>query len=86
LTHDFSRNRLSLNADITLRIVAGLSLSLSGNYSFIHDQLGLRKEGATEQERLLRLRELGTGYSYYAYIGLSYAFGSIYSNIVNPIF
>jgi len=57
-----------------------------GGYSFIRDQLSLRKEGASEQERLLRLREIETGYSYWISFGLTYTFGSIYSNIVNPIF
>lgn len=84
--HDFSKNRLSLYADATLRVVAGLSLSLSGGYDFIHDQLGLRKSGATEQERLLRLRELATGYSYWTAVSVTYTFGSVYNNIVNPIF
>lgn len=84
--HDLSRNRLSLYSSVSLRIVAGLSVSLSGGCSFIHDQLSLRKAGATEEERLLRLRELQTGYSYWTSVGLTYTFGSIYSNIVNPIF
>jgi len=84
--HDFSKNRLSLYGDATLRIVAGLSLGLGGSYSFIHDQLALRKGAITDEERLLRLKEQATGYSYYGYVSLTYTFGSIYNNIVNPIF
>jgi hypothetical protein len=61
-------------------------VEVSGGYDFIHDQLSLRKEGATEEERLLRLREMATGYSYWTSLSLTYTFGSIFSNIVNPIF
>lgn len=84
--HDFKKNRLSISGEITWRVISGLSVSVSGDYSFIHDQLSLRKEGASEQERLLRLRELATGYTYWTSFTLTYTFGSIYSNIVNPIF
>jgi hypothetical protein len=84
--HDISKNRLSLYGSVSLRVIAGLSVSLSGGYNFIHDQLGLRKAGATEEERLLRLREMATGYSYWTSVGVTYTFGSAFSNIVNPIF
>jgi len=84
--HDFSKNRLSLTNSISLRVISGLSVSISGGYSFIHDQLSLRKEGATEEERLLRLREMATEYSFWTSFSITYTFGSIYSNIVNPIF
>jgi hypothetical protein len=84
--HDFSRNRLSLDASASLRIVAGLSLSLSGGYDFINDQLSLRKREPTEEELLLSLVETATGYSYWTSINLTYTFGSAFTNIVNPIF
>jgi hypothetical protein len=84
--HDFSKNRLSFEGTVSFQVLAGLSLSLMGGYDFIHDQLSLRKEGASEEERLLRLREMETGYSGWASVSLTYTFGSIYSNIVNPIF
>ncbi len=84
--HDFAFNRLTLNASGEFRLVGGLALNLSGSYSVIHDQLALRKGGVTEEERLLRLKELATGYSYWVSVGLSYTFGSVYSNIVNPRF
>jgi hypothetical protein len=84
--HDITKNRLSLYGSVSLRVVAGLSVSLAGGYNFIHDQLTLRKAGATEEERLLRLREMATGYSYWTSLGVTYTFGSDFSNIVNPIF
>jgi len=84
--HDITKNRLSVYGSVSLRVIAGLSVSFSGGYSFIHDQLALRKDVASEEERLLRLRELATGYSYWTSVRLTYTFGSVFSNIVNPIF
>lgn len=59
---------------------------LFGLVSTIHDQLSLPKERATQEEILLRRRELETQYSYFSSIGFRYTFGSIYSNVVNPRF
>ncbi len=84
--HDFSKNRIELWGNLSLRIVKGLSLSLDGGYSKIHDQIGLPKGEATQEEVLLRRAQLETSYSYWASVGLSYSFGSIYSDIVNPRF
>jgi hypothetical protein len=83
---DFSKNRLVLSGEVSINIVKGLSLELLGSYSRIHDQLSLPKAGASYEEILLMRKELATDYRYYASIGLSYTFGSIYSNVVNPRF
>ncbi len=85
-SHDFSKNRLVLFSNLSLRLFEGFSLSLLGSASRIHDQLSLPKKGATEEEILLRQKQLATQYSYYFSIGLRYTFGSIYSNVVNPRF
>lgn len=84
--HDFRKNRLTLYSDISLPVVKGLSLKVFSYVSMIHDQLSLPKKELTEEEIILQKRLLATQYSYYASIGLSYTFGSIYSNIVNPRF
>ncbi len=84
--HDFEKNRLGLIGDLSLRIFKGLSLTLTGNAYMIHDRLSLAKAGASQEEALLRQKQLDTQYSYYAYFGLKYSFGSIYSNVVNPRF
>jgi len=84
--HDFDKNRLDIWSDVSLRVMQGLSLSLSGGYSKIHDQIGLPKGGASPEDVLLRRSELETSYSYWTSIGLSYSFGSMYSDIVNPRF
>lgn len=84
--HDWSKNNLSLFSYLNLRITKGLSLNVGGGISFIHDQLGLVKGGATTEEVLTRRRQLETQYSFYTSFGLSYTFGSIYNNVVNPRF
>jgi hypothetical protein len=84
--HDFSKNSFTVDGEISLRLFAGLSFSVSSSYSIVHDQLALRKGNATEEEILLMLRELETDYTYWTSFGFSYTFGSIYSNVVNPRF
>lgn len=84
--HDFSKNNLSLNGGIEVRVAKGLSLQIGGGASMIHDQLGLVKGGATREEILLQRKEMATEYSYFNYFGLTYTFGSIYNNVVNPRF
>ena len=84
--HDFSKNRVSLYGSISLKLIKRLNLEFSGSYSFIHDQLTLTKAGATEEEILLKEKELQTSYNYYFHVGISYSFGSIYNNIVNTRF
>jgi len=52
----------------------------------INDQLSLVRGEATEAEILLQLQELETSYNVEGRIGITYTFGSIYNNIVNPRF
>lgn len=84
--HDFSKNMVAGDLFARIRVFKGLSLTLNLEAARINDQLNLRKGELTEAERLLRLREQATGYQVQTGIGLSYTFGSIYNNIVNPRF
>jgi hypothetical protein len=84
--HDLRKNRLQLYGDLSIRIVEGLSLTIYGQISSVHDQLSLPKGGATTEEILLRRKQLASSYNYFGSVGLSYTFGSIYNNIVNPRF
>jgi hypothetical protein len=84
--HDFSKNRIELNASVRIRIFKGLSLDINGGIAHINDQLSLKKGDISEAERLLQLRELATKYRLEGGIELTYTFGSIYNNIVNPRF
>lgn len=84
--HDFDFNKLQLSSSLNLRLFKGLSLSLSVTINAVHDQISLPKGDATSDEILLRTRELKTDYGYNGRIGLTYTFGSIYSNVVNSRF
>ena len=84
--NDFNKNRLQVFGQVSLNLFEGMSINLFGSASMIHDQISLPIGGATPDEILLRQKELATQYSYFASIGLSYTFGSIYNNIVNPRF
>ena len=83
---DWSKNRISVFAFGEVRIVRGLSLNLFGSYARIRDQLAIPKADIPDEEILLRLRELQTSYRWDFEVGLSYTFGSKFSNIVNPRF
>jgi hypothetical protein len=84
--NDFSKNRLELMTSLNLRIFKGLTLQVSGGVAYINDQINLKKGGISEADRLLELRELSTQYRIEGGIGLTYTFGSIYNNVVNPRF
>lgn len=84
--YDLSKNRVELNGFINIRIVKGLSLSLRGSVARVNDQLSLVKGELSEADILLRLQELATAYEFNGSFGISYTFGSIYNNIVNPRF
>lgn len=84
--HDLSRNRFEVDMRLNFRIFRGLDLSLSGRYSLINDQLNIPAGDISDAEQLLNLREQFTSYSYGAFIGLEYSFGSIFNQSINPRF
>ena len=84
--HDLSKNKLELDGFIRMRILKGLSLSVNGGIAYINDQLNLRGDDLTEAEKLLRLKEQATNFSIQGGVSLTYTFGSIYNNVVNPRF
>jgi hypothetical protein len=84
--HDFSKNRIELLSSVRLRIFKGLSLQIDGGVAHLNDQLNLKKGDISDAERLLRLRELATKYLIAGGIEITYTFGSIYNNVVNPRF
>ena len=84
--HDFKYNRLEFSTELAFRIFKGLDLEIDGRYERIRDQLALPKGDRTLEEILLRRKELATDYNLSLSVSLSYTFGSIYSNVVNPRF
>jgi hypothetical protein len=84
--HNLGKSRLNFDAGASLRIIKGLAFEFSGEYSVIHDQLYLPKGDLTREEVLLRQTQLATGYRARINAGLSYTFGSVFNNVVNPRF
>ncbi|GIW53140.1 MAG: hypothetical protein KatS3mg081_2495 [Gemmatimonadales bacterium] len=82
--HDLARHQVSLFGGAQVRLFRGLSLNLFGSVARIKDQLYLSKAGVSPEEILVRRRQLGTDYRYFADLGFSYTFGSRFNNVVNP--
>jgi len=83
---DLSKRRLVLNGGATWRIVRGLEFNVFGSYELARDQLNISRGTLDDEDILIRLRQLRSGYNYFTSIGLSYTFGSIFNNVVNPRF
>jgi len=84
--HDLSKNHFRGDIDLRINVLKGLSVQISGKYSRVRDQLSLPAEGASKEEVLMEIQQLATGYEFSLRVGLSFRFGSIYSNVVNPRF
>ena len=84
--NDFNRNHLFFWCNFDVRIFKGLSANSWMSYNVQRDQVNIRLNGASEDEVLLQQQELLTGFELNAHLGLSYRFGSIYNNVVNPRF
>lgn len=85
--HDWEKHHGTVSGGMTLRLSRGISLNLSGRYSRVHDRISVAA-GAddTPQDVLLRRRQFQTDYTYRTSIGLTYRFGSLFNNVVNPRF
>ncbi|MCK5649738.1 MAG: hypothetical protein KAJ42_00105, partial [Gemmatimonadetes bacterium] len=84
LLDDIDQHHVTLGAYLSFRLFKGLRFNVSGSYSRVKDLLSPVGGNLTEEELLLRLRQLQTDYRYSTRMGFSYTFGSIYNNIVNP--
>ena len=84
--HDLSKYRLEVNGEANIRIARGLSVGFDGSASRIRDQIALPRRTASPEEVLLRLRELQSGYEISFSARVSYSFGSLFNNVVNPRF
>jgi hypothetical protein len=84
--HDTGLYNLVFFSGTNLNLFRGFRLGVFGNYSLVRDQLSLPRRDATEEEVLLRQRQVATSYRYYLSVSLSYRFGSPVQNVVNPRF
>ena len=84
--HDLSKNRLEMYSNVEVNLFKGFSLNLNAEYSMIRDQLNLPGGGASRDDILLQRREIATDFQFEFSIGISYTFGSLSNNVVNPRF
>lgn len=84
--YDFSKNKLSMEADLSVRLTKNLSVFCDIESQLIHDQLYLPKGDASIEDILLRRRKLATTYQIDGRLGLRFTFGSIFNNVVNERF
>lgn len=84
--HDFSKNRVTLESDFSVRLSKNLSVFCEVESQLVHDQLYLPKGDASLEDILLRRRKLATTYEIRGQLGFRFTFGSIYNNIVNERF
>jgi hypothetical protein len=84
--HDANKYRGILFSNIDLSLGKGFSLVLFGSAQLVRDQIYLSRQGVSEEEILLRQRQLATSFAYSGSIGLTYTFGSSAAPVVNPRF
>jgi hypothetical protein len=75
-----------LNGRVEFRIVRGLSFNVRANWAAVRDQRYLPAQEQTDEEILLRQGALATNSVYELNFGITYQFGSIFNNVVNPRF
>lgn len=74
---------VGLNGNVSFRIVRGLELTLTGNASWIKNDIHTPMSDIPDEEILLGRRGLSSSYQYSGSAGLTYRFGSSFTNIVN---
>ena len=81
-----SKYRLDAFGSTNVRLFKGFSFNVFTDFSRPRDQIYLPRGEASTEEILVRQRQLATGYQYFVNFGITYSFGSIFNNIVNPRF
>lgn len=69
-----------------IRLFKGFNFNVSGSYSITRNQINLPGGNLALEDLLLQQQQLQSGFNYFANVGFSYSFGSIYNTIVNPRF
>lgn len=81
--HDFSKNRITFDTDISFRITRGISFNLGFRAENIHNQLYLPAGELSIEDMLLGNQKLPSTFDLYGGMGIRFQFGSLYNNVVN---
>lgn len=84
--HDLELFNVYFNPNIEWQIFKGLSIDIGGYVSFVSDRINIAKSDISDEDILLKIKQLDTDFTYFSYFGLNYRFGSKYNNYVNPRF
>jgi hypothetical protein len=82
--YDPSKYEVNLSLSLSINLFEGFSINLNSSANLIHDQIFLPAAGPSETDILFGLQTLATTYQFQTGIQITYTFGSIYNNIVNP--
>lgn len=82
--HNLRTHRIDTFTRLEIRLVRGLELEVGGRFSRIKDQFFLPAAGLTPEEILVRRRQRETDFRFRFDVGLSFRFGSAFTNVVNP--
>jgi hypothetical protein len=83
---DLDQWQAEVEGRLEFRIFRGLSVNLSGKWAAVRNQRFLPARGQTDEQILLRQAALATDSRYEMKAGITYQFGSIFNNVVNPRF
>lgn len=81
--HDWTKNRITFDTDLSVRIIRGLSVRMGFRVENVHDQIYLPKGDISLEDVLLNKVQLPSSFEVGANVGIRVQFGSIYNNIVN---
>lgn len=84
--NDWKFYNISFNTFMDVRLTGNLSFNVYAFPSIVRDQVFLPKGNATADDILSRRRQLQTNYNFFMGFGITYRFGSILNNFVNPRF
>ncbi len=78
--------RAQLSGNLSFRLARGLEMEVGGSAALVRNQINLVRGDASDEDVLTQQRELATGYRYFAFVGMSYTFGSVFNPVVNVRF
>ncbi|MDX2072172.1 MAG: hypothetical protein SFV55_27300 [Haliscomenobacter sp.] len=81
--NDWSRNHLSINGRVGLRVFKGMTFNMGGTFRIVNDQITLPRGDTTLEDILLGQKQLATAYNSNVNFGVRYTFGALYNNVVN---
>lgn len=80
---DLSLYNISFGANLSFRIIKGLSLTFDLLALSIHDQIYIPENSYSVEQIISGATKLPTTFEFNGSVGITYQFGSIYNNVVN---